>query len=87
MAARIRELQVAAATHDGELGVVVWAVRSLNSSVAACKVRVNAAATRASETLDKMSKLRALGAGPIWTVGGERACVAELVDVDLIRVQ
>lgn len=45
--AYIRELEAAAATRDGEVGVLVQAVRSLNGDAAAFENRANIAEARA----------------------------------------
>lgn len=45
------------------------------------------AEAQACETLDKMFKLRVLLGGLNRTLGGKRACLAELVDATLIRVK
>lgn len=53
--ARIRELEVAAVTYDGDMGVVMRAVWSSRGLVAAGEDKANSAKTRAREMLDKIS--------------------------------
>lgn len=60
VATHVRELEVAATTNDGELGVVVRAARSLKIRLAMGEDRANQAELRASETLDKTFELGAL---------------------------
>lgn len=76
LTARIRKLKVAAATSDGELGVVVRPVRSSNSRIAGGDDRENAAESQAHETSGKMPELRALVEGLYQTFGGKRVGVA-----------
>lgn len=86
-AARISKLELSAGRQDGELGIVVQAVWSLKGRAAAGKDMANIMEVRAAMSLKKMSKPRALVKGWNQTVGGERVCVAELVDVELVRVE
>lgn len=86
LAARSCELEVVAATRYGELGFLMLAVQSLKGLVPTCKDGSTTAEARACKTLNKMSELPALVEGLSPTIGGERACHAKLVDVELIHV-
>lgn len=54
---RIGKLEVAEVTCDGELGIVVQAVRSWKERIAAGHTPASMAEVRARETLEKMSEL------------------------------
>lgn len=86
LAPRICKLEGPATTFEGEIGIVVRAVRSLKSRVAEGEDRVSTEEVRARETLDKMSKLRAPVKGLNRTVVGEHARVTELLKAELVRV-
>lgn len=53
---RIREVDDAAETNNGDLGVVERAMRSSKGRVAACKNRVDTLENRGHETWTRMSK-------------------------------
>lgn len=78
LAARFRELMIAAVTSDGKLGVVVRAVWSLTDKDGADEDRANKMESRAQETLGKMHELWAIKEGLHWTVGRERAAAYSL---------
>lgn len=86
LGARIPELRNAAATGEGELGIVGRAVELLKARFAAGKDRVHTDEAWSCETMDKISKLQALLEEPDRSVGGERARVAGLVDAELVSV-
>lgn len=86
LAARICELEVAAATSDEELGIVGRAMWTFRGRVATGEDRANTEDALACETIDKMSELRALVEGLNWTVSGQRARVVELVNAESICV-
>lgn len=86
LTALILELEAAAATHEGELGVVGQAVRYLKGHVAVGEDIANTAQALARRTLDKTSKIRAPVEGLNWTVIGKHACVAGLVNAGLVHV-
>lgn len=78
------EVEVAAATRNEKLGVVVWAVWLLKRRAAVREVKVKMAETQARETLYIMSGPQALVKEVIRTVGGDCAHIAELVERELI---
>lgn len=84
-ATRIHKLNIVPAKHLGQTGVVVWAVWSLKSCVAVGEDREDNAQDRASETLDKMSELRAPVQGLSQTFPGGCVYVEELIDAELKR--
>lgn len=87
LAARIRELEAAAATQYGEVGVRVQAVLSLKGRIASGEDRANTEEVPACETLEKMSELRALLEGLSTNVGSECARVVGLGDAELVHVR
>lgn len=54
LAIHFRGLEVAVATRDGELGVLVWAVQSQEELIAAVKTWASAAGVLARNKFDKM---------------------------------
>lgn len=89
LAARIQELEVAAATRNEAFGVVVSALQSLKGlkyRVAAGEGRANKAKNQASETLIKMSELWTLVEVLSQKVGDECGGVAGLFGANLVRV-
>lgn len=85
--ARILELDFTAATCDEKLGVVLRAVRSLKGRVAAGEDRSNSAEDRACNMFGRMFELPAIVKELNWTVNGECARVAGLVNAKLVRIQ
>lgn len=65
------ELQVDAATGDGELGIIVRGVQSLKERVVVGETRENTWEAQARETLKRMSELRLLVERLTLTVRGE----------------
>lgn len=59
----IHELEADAATRNGEFGVIVRPVRSLEECVPACESHGSTVEVRARENLDKVSKFRFLVEG------------------------
>lgn len=87
VSACICELEVAAGTPGGGLGVVMQAARALKGGVGVDEDKANATEVWAHDMLDEMFEHRALVEGLNPTVGGERARDAGLVDTELIRVR
>lgn len=69
------------------MSVVVWAVQWLKNCVAEGKKSANRVEVQAHETSDKMSELQLLVEWLTRTIACERAQVADLVDVGLLRIR
>lgn len=80
LAACVRELKVAAAIRDGELDVVVRALRLWKGRVAAAGNRANTAEPLADEALGEILRLRDLVRWLNGADGGKRGRTAKLVD-------
>lgn len=85
MDARIRELELAAATFDGELSVKVPSMWFLKGGLAGSEDRGNSGEACTCQMLDMMYKLRSLVKGLHRTVCGEETRVAGLTNAELVR--
>lgn len=86
-AARIRWLEAAEVTCNGELGVLSQTVRLLEAPVTALQDRENTAEDLACKMLNMMSELLALVEVQTRTVSGALACVSASVGAELVRIQ
>lgn len=80
LADRILQLEVDAATPDGEMSVDERSMWLFNRPAVACKNLVNTAEAQGQHTLNKMSELQPLVHGLTLTVGSERALISDLLD-------
>lgn len=81
----MRELDVAAATCNGELGVSFRTVGPLNDCIAAAKTSANMGKVKAPGTLERMSRLHLFVEVLTGTIWGESAQVL-MVDLEFLRV-
>lgn len=86
IAARVRKMEVSAATRNKELVVLMRAVPSSKGRAALGEDRANSVKTRALES-KKMSALRWLVEVLNWTFVGGIARIAGLVDAELVHVR
>lgn len=87
LATSVLERKVDVVTRNEALCDAVRAMQSLGNLVATGKVSANTAEVRDSERMNAMSELQAFTKRLNQTVGGERACVEELVRAESIRVR